>query len=73
MTLIMSSAAWRKSDISISSTGIGPAGWRGYWCRQSVIDGTDWRTLINVTDAALGRLRRGFISGCSSFAPGTRP
>jgi hypothetical protein len=47
-----------------NSTGPDPAGWRCWWREQSLIDGTDWKSLLDAASVALCRLR--VVHGVSS-------
>jgi hypothetical protein len=52
-----SAAGCKSSEITLRSTGTGPAGWREYWRRQSEIDQTDWISLHRQLVDAWRRLR----------------
>jgi hypothetical protein len=58
MTYLSNSSALFKPELSSSSTGaVADGGWRRWWREQSLIDGTDWRTLLDAASAVLSRLR----------------
>jgi len=46
-----------SSNITISSTGYGPSGWRQWWREQAQVDGTDWTSLHRQLVDACGALR----------------
>jgi hypothetical protein len=51
---------------SMSSTTRSTIPWREWWREQSVIDGTDWKTIIDGAELVLQRLRKQHIGGQSS-------
>jgi hypothetical protein len=57
MTCLANSSAFFKPELSASSTGTGPVGWRRWWSQQSIADGTDWISLITAAERVLRELR----------------
>jgi hypothetical protein len=50
------SAALRRQEITIRSTGCCPSDWRDWWRDESIRQGTDWKTLAEGAETALRRL-----------------
>jgi hypothetical protein len=63
----MSSAAWRKPNASINSSGTAfDGGWQRWWSEQSKLDQTDWKSLLDAADSAISRLRAKHLVRVSS-------
>jgi hypothetical protein len=70
MTLVLqrlSSRAGRdKSELATSSSGTtSDGGWRRWWAAEAESTGTDWKSLLGGTNAALNRLQ--IAQGSSSL------
>lgn len=67
MPIVKAGAAPRNNAISIvRSTGTCPAEWREWWREQSLLDGTDWRSLLDSADSVLRNLRKRHLVVVSS-------
>jgi hypothetical protein len=57
MTCLANSSAFFKPELSASSTGTGPDGWRLWWRERAQVDGTDWVSLHRQLAGAWRALR----------------
>jgi hypothetical protein len=65
MAFLSNSSVPFKSELCLSSTGSNPAGWRRWWREESLIDGTDWTTLLAGADQVLRELRAQHVARSS--------
>jgi hypothetical protein len=52
-----SPAGCKSPEIVARSIGTDPTGWLAWWREQALIDGTDWRNLVEAAEQILRQLR----------------